>query len=125
MALCPGKQKYMNKKIVSLFASAGLMLLPLVSLAAPINPANPPQLPPIAATTPWPVIVAILAFVWPIFIGIAILMFLIAGLTFITANGDAGKIKTARDAMIWGVVGLIVGLLAFSLPDIVRNTILP
>lgn len=65
----------------------------------------------------------ILGFIWPIFVGFAIIAFIVAGFLFLTANGDGGKIKTARDAVIWGTVGIVVGILAFSIPWVVGNTL--
>ncbi len=110
----------MNKKIISLVAVA-FFTMPLLAMAAPLNPAAPPGLPNVTNNL-WAVIVGILSFIWPIFIGISILMFLIAGFLFVTANGEANKIEQAKKAMIWGVVGVVVGILSFSLPMIIGNT---
>lgn len=43
---------------------------------------------------------------------IAIVVIIIAGITMTMSQGDSGKIKTARDAIIYSVVGLIVIFLA-------------
>ena len=48
---------------------------------------------------------------------------IIAGILFLVSGGDAEKIKTARNAFIWGVVGIVVGLLAFSIVSLVRSAI--
>jgi len=50
---------------------------------------------------------------WPIFVGAAVLMFMWVGLLFLMANGEPGKIEAARKALIWAVIGVIVGILSF------------
>lgn len=52
--------------------------------------------------------------VWPVFVGIVTIMFIFAGFLFLTARGEPAKIETARKALIWGSVGVAVGLIAFS-----------
>ena len=61
--------------------------------------------------------------VWPVFVGASIIMLIYAGFLFVTANGDPGKIKSAREVVMWAVIGIIVGILAFSAVGIVRNFI--
>ncbi len=60
---------------------------------------------------------------WIVFVAFAIVMFLLAGIQFFTAQGDASKVADARNFVLWGVVGMVVALLAFSLPFIIRNTL--
>lgn len=56
-----------------------------------------------------------------IFGGVAVICFLIAGVLFLTAKGEPEKIKQARSAIYWGVAGVVVGILAFSIIAIVSN----
>jgi hypothetical protein len=60
---------------------------------------------------------------WPVFTGLAVIMFIYAGILFITANGDPGKIDTAKKAVVWGVVGIIVGILGYSVVGIIKQAI--
>lgn len=43
---------------------------------------------------------------------IAVIVVIIAGITMMTANGDAGKITNSRNAIIYTVVGLLVIIIA-------------
>ena len=43
---------------------------------------------------------------------IAVIVIIIAGITMMTANGDAGKIATSSSAIIYTIVGLIVIIVA-------------
>ncbi len=62
----------------------------------------------------------ILFILWPVFVGFSIITFIVAGFLFLKAQGDPAEIKTAQKAVLWGVVGLIVGILSFSIPLIIR-----
>lgn len=39
---------------------------------------------------------------------IAVIMIIVSGLRFILAGGDAGKVGTARNGIIYGLVGLVI-----------------
>ncbi len=58
---------------------------------------------------------------WIVFTIIAVILFVIAGISFLTSQGDPEKVKTARQAFIWGVVGIVVAVLAFTIITIVTN----
>ena len=59
--------------------------------------------------------------VWPIFLGLVVIMFIWAGILFVTAQGDPAKISQAKKAVIWAVVGVIVAFLAFSAVGIITK----
>ncbi|MGD0577005.1 MAG: hypothetical protein ABSA74_02955 [Candidatus Staskawiczbacteria bacterium] len=52
---------------------------------------------------------------------IAVICFVIAGVLFLTAGGQAEKISAARSAFLWGVAGVVVGIIAFSIIAIVGS----
>ena len=107
----------MNKKIVFSSALSVLLALPAVILA--FTPGNVPN----AATSldVLTVIDLIFSILWPITVAFFIIMFVLAAFLFATAQGDAEKVKNARNAVIWGIVGVFVALIAFSIVFIVRN----
>ena len=56
------------------------------------------------------------------FIGaITVIMILVAAFQFLTAGGDAEKIKTARGNIAWTIVGLAVAMIAFNIPGILSS----
>jgi hypothetical protein len=67
--------------------------------------------------------IAIANVFWIVFTAIAVIMFVISGILFLTAMGDAEKIKTARLSFIWGVVGVIVGIVAYSIINIMTSVL--
>ena len=56
-----------------------------------------------------------------VFGAIAVVMFVIAGVLFLTAGGDPEKVGAARSAFIWGVAGVVVGILAYTIVAIVSS----
>ena len=59
--------------------------------------------------------------IWQLCAGLAVIMFVVAGILFITSSGEPGKITTARNAVIWGVVGIVVATVAFSIVQIASS----
>lgn len=42
-------------------------------------------------------------------------MIIVGGIMYTTSQGDPGKVKTAKDIILYSVIGLIVALLAFAI----------
>ena len=59
--------------------------------------------------------------IWIVFGAVALVCFVIAGILFLTAQGAPEKLKTARSAFIWGIAGVVVGILAYSIISIVGS----
>lgn len=110
--------KYMiNKKIVAAVSSVVSLALPFAVMA--INEPNVPS--GNSNISIIGIVNAILSFIWPIFIGFAVLMFIVAAFKFFTAQGEPEAVKSAQQFVIWGIVAVAVGVLAFSLPFAVQN----
>ena len=91
----------MNKKLASLFIFTALLILPFIALA---------QVPPDQVVGN--ILTRIKNILFIIFDGIVIIMFVFAGIKYLTAKGDPGKINDANKALIWAMVGVAVGILA-------------
>ena len=50
---------------------------------------------------------------------IAVVMIVIGGIRYTTSNGDAGSIKSAKDTILYAVVGLIVAMIAYAIVNFV------
>ena len=46
-----------------------------------------------------------------------------AAFLYLTAAGDAEKVKTASHALLYGVIAIAVGLMAYGLPVLVKNVL--
>lgn len=54
---------------------------------------------------------------------IAVIMIIIGGLRYITSNGDSGNVTSARNTILYAIVGLIVVALAQTIVKYVLNRI--
>ena len=50
---------------------------------------------------------------------VAVLVIILGGVTYTTSQGDAAKVAKAKNTIIYGVVGLVVALLAFAIVNFV------
>ena len=50
-------------------------------------------------------------------------MIVMGGISFATSQGDTAKVAKARNTILYGVVGLVVALLAFAIVNFVLNSI--
>jgi hypothetical protein len=107
------------KKLIIASASLAVLAAPVLGLAINI----PPQPVGNNALNVTSIVNSIFGFIWPVIIGIIIILFIIAGFEFITAQGDSAKIGKARQFVIWGIVGIVVVLLAFSMVSIIQNSL--
>ncbi len=61
--------------------------------------------------------------VWPVLFGAVTIMFIYAGILFAASVGDPSKITSAKNALLFAVIGLLVGVIAFLLPGILKDII--
>lgn len=52
---------------------------------------------------------------------VCVVVMIIGGINYMTSTGDAGKVKKAKDTILYGLIGLIVCVLAFALVQFVIN----
>ena len=50
---------------------------------------------------------------------VAVVVMIMGGVTYMTSSGDAGKVKKAKDTILYGLIGLIVCALAFAIVNFV------
>ena len=54
---------------------------------------------------------------------VAVAMIVMGGISFATSQGDTSKVAKARNTVLYGVVGLVVALLAFAIVNFVLTSI--
>ena len=54
---------------------------------------------------------------------VAVVVLVIAGQRYITAAGDPGKLKSAKDMLVWGIVGLLIAVLAYAIVALVAGAV--
>ena len=107
----------MNKKLITSSILTVALALPMLVLA--FNPGPLPN--PAPGLNINELVDVVFNILWPIAVAFFIIMFVLAAFIFISGQGEPAKIQQARQAVIWGVVGVVVALLAWSIPFIVRN----
>ena len=70
------------------------------------------------------VISSIVSVIWKIFVGIAVIMFMVAGIKFLTSYGDPEKIKEARRFVIWGSIGIVVAIMGYSIVQVLKDIVI-
>lgn len=54
---------------------------------------------------------------------LAVIMIIIGGISYTTSAGDAQKVKKAKDTIMYGIIGLIVAILAFAIVNFVLENL--
>lgn len=52
---------------------------------------------------------------------IAVLMIVIGGIRYASSGGDAGAVKSAKDTILYSVVGLVVAVMAYTIVNFVAG----
>ena len=55
---------------------------------------------------------------------VAVVVIILGGVQYTTSAGDPGKVKKAKDTILYGIVGLVVALLAFAIVNFVLTSVL-
>ncbi len=53
----------------------------------------------------------------------AVAVIILGGVTFVTSQGDAAKVTKGKNTIIYGIVGLIISLLAFAIVNFVLSAV--
>jgi uncharacterized membrane protein (DUF485 family) len=62
--------------------------------------------------------------VWTVATAIVIILWVLTGILFLSAQGDPGKLKTAKMALFTSLAGTAVIILAYSAKSIVQNILM-
>ena len=54
---------------------------------------------------------------------LAVAVIIIGAVFFVTSQGDAGKVARARNTILYGIVGLVISLLAFAIVNFVLGAV--
>jgi hypothetical protein len=54
---------------------------------------------------------------------IAVVVIIIGGVMFVTSSGDPGKVKKGKDTILYGIIGLVIALLAYAIVNFVLTSL--
>ena len=55
--------------------------------------------------------------------GVSAIMIIVGGVQYTTSQGDPGKVKKAKDTIMYGIIGLVIALAAFAIAWFVTDAI--
>lgn len=55
---------------------------------------------------------------------VAVVVIIVGGINYMTSGGDSGKVKTARNTILYGAIGLVICALAFAIVNFVVGSVL-
>ena len=107
----------MKKNTILTLTAIVLLIVPMIGLAQ--EPLSTTTL-----TTPEQIVGLIKSITLYIFYGVmalAVMFIIIAAFYFLTAAGSPEKVATARQMLIYAIIGIAVALLAYAIPYIVSG----
>ena len=54
---------------------------------------------------------------------VAVIVIVIGGILYMTSSGDAGKVKKAKDTILYGIIGLVICALAYAIVNFVISNL--
>ena len=54
---------------------------------------------------------------------IAVVMIILGGVNYATSQGDPGKVKKGKDTILYGIIGLVIAILAFAIVNFVLGAL--
>jgi predicted small integral membrane protein len=54
---------------------------------------------------------------------VAVIMLIIGGLRYVISQGDAAAVKQAKDTILYGIIGVVVAILAYAIVSFVTGTL--
>ena len=61
--------------------------------------------------------------VFAFFLAISLIYIILGAFQFVTAGGDPAQISSARQKLIFALIGIAIGLLTFGIPAIIRSIV--
>ena len=122
----------MKNKIISVVVYAlviGVLAINVVPAFAQVL--IPGQTPPPIVTQQGPnsvggwvqIVLTVIKWFYTIIFIVAVFFILLAAFHFVTSKGDPGKTKTARQELIYAIVGIAVALLSYGIVSFVQNSV--
>jgi membrane protease YdiL (CAAX protease family) len=103
------------KKILASIAVTSLLAVPLLVLAQQAPPQNIDLIQVLENVRDW---------LFTILLIVAVIFIIIAGYNFVTAQGDPEKVRTARNFVLYALVGVAVAVASYALVNFIVEDIM-
>ncbi len=108
----------MNRKIISLVVFISLFCLTSFVLAQVEIPN------PLGEGTDFPTLLTNIATGVGTLIGyIGVIMIIVAGILYLTSAGSPERIGTAKKALVYAVIGIVIGIAANAIVEVIKNVL--
>lgn len=105
--------------IVVMLGSATVVVADTITLPNPLCPSGGAN-----CVTSFPQLVTkILGYIMTVITGLATIMLVYAGILYVTSGGDPGKAGKAKQAVIYAIIGLAIGLAGQGLAEVIRAVV--
>lgn len=111
-------ENIMNKKIVSLVILASLFCVAYFASAQTVTIPNPLQ-----ADSFEKLLLTIAGGIGMLVAGLGTIMIIIAGIMFLLSAGSPEKIATAKKALFFAVLGILIGASATAIVEIIKEVL--
>lgn len=115
-------ESFLNRNV---FFLAGIFVLTALSFAFIVSAASPDNVlfvpNPVKADNLTELLADIANFIFIIAIPIAVIAILISGIKYLTAGGNEDKINSARRALVWTAVGLVIILIGKGIISVIQS----
>lgn len=54
---------------------------------------------------------------------VAVVVIIVGGISYLTSQGDAGKVAKAKNTILYGIIGMFIALLAFAIVNFVLTSV--
>jgi len=110
-------------KFIFLLTITALLLIPIITYAQDDELSFDNPVKTLRGETPQTLIGTVIKVILGLVGVVALVFFISAGFTWMTAQGNAEKIKKAQGIMMWAAIGLIVIFASYAILTLVFNII--
>lgn len=121
--------KNLVKKLSAIVVSLVLAMTPIATFASSVDICNQGSFSdPLICGTPGTgtkeeqlmgVVHNVLNAIYGIIGVIAVVMIVIAGVKYTTSQGDPGKVQSAKNTILYSIIGLVIAIMAFAITDFI------
>lgn len=113
-------RRYFRQLSTAVFLSALLLIMPVLVQGAVIEIENP-----LEADTFEEFIIDIVDVIYTFALAVAPIMIIVAGFYFLTSVGEPAKINTAKQIILWTLIGLLIVISARGIIELFQEEFLP
>jgi hypothetical protein len=113
----------MIKKILPVLAIMSFLVLPLFALGQGVPQPVPDQIVTAPTTAPFTIVDRVVNLLFTVLLAASLVVIIVAAFYFLTAAGEPEKVQTARNLVIYAIIGIVVAIAARGLIGYIRARI--